>query len=366
LIDPPAVGVQATIRTLHEAGIRTVMITGDQQPTALAVARELGMIGDDEMGLDGRQLTALGKAERNEQIPKARVFSRVSPEQKLQIIEAFQESGDIVAMLGDGVNDAAALKKADIGVAMGIRGTDVAKEVAGIVLRDDRFSTIAAAVEQGRIIYDNIRKFVFYLFSCNLAEVLLLVGAGLVGLPVPLTPLQILWLNIVTDTFPALALAFEPAESDVMKRSPRDPSRTILSVAFLRAVGFYGVLMAGSAGTALVLAGDDPARGRTIAFMTLALAQAFHLGNARSMGPVVRPARAFANRFAIGAVALVIGLQLLAVYLPPLAGILETVPLDARDWIIILPLSILVGVVGQSIELLSERRTTQLHRANAE
>jgi Ca2+-transporting ATPase len=249
---------------------------------------------------------------------------------------------------------------------MGIRGTDVAKEVAGIVLRDDRFSTIEAAVEQGRIIYDNIRKFVFYLFSCNLAEVLLLVGAGLVGLPVPLTPLQILWLNIVTDTFPALALAFEPAESDVMKRAPRDPTRAILSAAFLRAVGFYGVLMAGSAGTALVLAGDDPARGRTIAFMTLALAQAFHLGNARSMGPVVRPARAFANRFAIGAVALVIGLQLLAVYLPPLAGILDTVPLDARDWIIILPLSILVGVVGQSIELLSERRTTQLHRANAE
>jgi Ca2+-transporting ATPase len=365
LIDPPAIGVQATIRTLHEAGIRTVMITGDQQPTALAVARELGIIGNDEQGLDGRQLTAFDAAERNEQIPKARVFSRVSPEQKLQIIEAFQESGDIVAMLGDGVNDAAALKKADIGVAMGIRGTDVAREVAGIVLRDDRFSTIEAAVEQGRIIYDNIRKFVFYLFSCNLAEVLLLVGAGLVGLPVPLTPLQILWLNIVTDTFPALALAFEPAESDVMKRSPRDPSRAILTAAFLRAVGFYGVLMAGSAGAALVLAGDDPARGRTIAFMTLALAQAFHLGNARSMGPVLRPARAFANRFAIGAVALVIGLQLLAVYLPPLAAILDTVPLDGRDWIIILPLSILVGVIGQSIRLLSEKRTTRLHRAHA-
>jgi Ca2+-transporting ATPase len=362
MIDPPAPGVSETIRTLSEAGVRTVMITGDQQPTALAVAREVGIAGPDESGMDGQQLGEPGRSRTG--IAHINVFSRVSPEQKLEIITAFQAAGDVVAMLGDGVNDAAALKKADIGVAMGIRGTDVAKEVASVVLRDDRFATVGTAVEQGRIIHDNIRKFVFYLFSCNLAEVLLLIGAGLAGLPVPLTPLQILWLNIVTDTFPALALAFEPAESDVMKRPPRDPSRAILSVPFLRAVVFYGIVMTGSSGAAYVwgMAAGNPVRAGTIAFMTLALAQAFHLGNARSTGPVIRPARAFANRYALGAVLLVVSLQLASVYLAPLASILGTVPLSVTDWLIVTPLALLSGVLGQAIRLTRRWRTRRAGR----
>jgi Ca2+-transporting ATPase len=359
MIDPVAPGVDVTIRTLRDAGIRTVMITGDQQPTAQTVALELGILTDGGEVLGGQQLGALTADERTARIPNVSVFSRVSPEQKLQIISAYQDHGQIVAMLGDGVNDAAALKKADVGVAMGGRGTDVAREVAAVVLRDDRFATIGAAVEEGRVIYDNIRKFVFYLFSCNLAEVCVLVGAGLFGMPLPLTPLQILWLNIVTDTFPALALAFEPAEANVMRRSPRDPARAILSPAFLRAVAFHGLLMAtsGIAAFAIGLAGGGgPARATTLCFMTLALAQAFHLGNARSMGPVVSPRRAFANPFAVAAVVLVVALQLLAVYVPPLARVLGTIPLDARDWLFVLPLALLAAVVGQTIEIVRERR----------
>ena len=185
------------------------MLTGDQKLTAETVARQLGLIGTTETALDGQELEALSDGQLRDAVAQTAVFSRVSPEAKLRVISAYQARGEIVAMLGDGVNDAAALRKADIGVVMGLRGTDLAKEAAAVVLQDDRFPTIAAAIEEGRVIADNIRKFVFYLFSCNLAEILVLLGAGVVGLPVPLLPLQILWLNLLTDTFPALALAVE-------------------------------------------------------------------------------------------------------------------------------------------------------------
>ena len=182
----------------------------------------------------------MSPGELDERIPEISVFSRVSPEHKLIIVSALQRRGDIVAMLGDGVNDAAALKKAEVGVAMGLRGTDVAKQASAIVLQDDRFDTIAAAVEEGRIIFDNIRKFVFYLFSCNVAEVLILLVAGLAAWPLPLQPLQLLWLNLVTDTFPALALAMEPGDRSVMTRPPRDPHAAILSRPFVTSILLYG------------------------------------------------------------------------------------------------------------------------------
>ena len=189
-------------------------------------------------------------------------FSRITPEHKLRLVQALQARGDIVAMLGDGVNDAPALRKADIGVAMGIRGTDVAKEAAAIVLQDDRFDTIAAAVEEGRIIFDNIRKFVFYLFSCNVAEVLVLLFAALGGLPMPLLPLQILWLNMVTDTFPALALALEPGDADVMARPPRNPAEALLSRPFLVSVLFYGSLITAATLGAFLLYAEGECGGR--------------------------------------------------------------------------------------------------------
>ena len=225
LSDPPAPGVRETIEVFSRAGIRTVMITGDQRRTAEALARELGLARAEDRVLDGRELDRMSEAELRSEVDGIAAYSRASPEAKLRIIAAHQARGAVVAMLGDGVNDAAALRQADIGVAMGMRGTDMAKEAADLILEDDRFPTIGAAVEEGRVIFDNIRKFVFYLFSCNLAEIFVLLGAGFAGVGPPLLPLQILWLNLITDTFPALALAVEPGDRAVMRQPPRDPRR---------------------------------------------------------------------------------------------------------------------------------------------
>ncbi len=355
LTDPPAEGVEDTIRVLRGAGIRTVMITGDQAPTARAVARSLGLAHDGARVLGGRELQHLRGDALASRVGDVSVFSRVSPEDKLEIVAAFQARGDIVAMIGDGVNDAAALKKADVGVAMGMRGTDVAKEAADVVLQDDRFRTIGAAVEEGRVIYDNIRKFVFYLFSCNLAELLVLLIAGIAGLPLPLTPLQILWLNLVTDTFPALALALEPAERSIMKRRPRRPGEAILSGPFVRAVGFYAALITAATLLPFVImtsgAFGAPDHAITVSFVTLALAQLFHLGTARSREPVLRPRRAFSNPWALGAVALVLVLQVLAVYAPPLVAVLDTRPLTWREWVVVLGFSLMPALIGQLIRI---------------
>ena len=311
MIDPPAAGVAETIGRLQGAGIRTLART----------------------------------------VARASLFSRVSPEEKLRIVDALRDAGEIVAMLGDGVNDAAALKRADVGVAMGIRGSDVAKETADVVLEDDRFPTIGVAVEEGRVIFDNIRKFVFYLFGCNVAEILVVTVATVAGLPLPLLPLQILWLNLVTDTFPALALAVEPAEPDVMSRPPRDPKAGILSRRFLTSLSFFSLLITGATlGVYLWgLGTGSMERAVTLAFMTLALAQLFHLGNARSRSRVVHPARAFANRWALAAVGLVLGLQVLAVHWPPLATLLGTVPLSWSDWGVVLGAASVPALVGQAI-----------------
>jgi Ca2+-transporting ATPase len=285
----------------------------------------------------------------------------VAPEAKLAIVKAFRRRGDIVAVLGDGVNDAPALRQADVGVAMGQRGTDVAKEAADVVLLDDRFSTIGAAVEQGRVIFDNIRKFVFYLFSCNLAEVLVVLVAAAVGLPLPLLPLQILWLNIVTDTFPALSLAIEPAGRDVMQRRPRDPEEPIFSGRFVRAVASYAALISAVTLAAFWMAlqpGEAAAspRALTMSFMTLALAQTFHLGNARSEEHVLGFRQIVGNPVALGAVALVMFLQVLAVHFPPLASVLRTEPLGARDWAACTALALVPAVAGQTARWLSAKR----------
>lgn len=352
MMDPPAPGVAETIARLRGAGLRTVMITGDQHRTAEAIARELGLLREGDAVLDGRALDALSDEALAARVERVGVYSRVSPEAKLRIVSALRGRGEVVAMLGDGVNDAAALKRADIGVAMGVRGTDLARESAGIVLRDDRFPTVAAAVEEGRIVYANIRRFVFYLFSCNAAEVLVVLAASLLGWSTALLPLQILWLNVVTDTFPALALAVEPGEADVMRRRPRDPSAALLSAAFLRSVAFHATLITLATLAAMALAAPwGETRARTVAFTTLALAQTFHLGNARDREAVVAPKRAFRNRWALAAVAVVVGLQALAVYAPPLRRVLDVTPLGVREWLLVAACASLPAVVGQALKL---------------
>jgi P-type Ca2+ transporter type 2C len=359
MADPPAPGVRDVIRHIRDAGIRTLMITGDQRLTAEAVASELEMLEEGVEVLEGREVEEMPDDTLASRVDRIGVVSRSTPEAKLRLVSALQRSGAVVAMLGDGINDAAALRKADVGVAMGRRGTDVAKEAAGLVLLDDRFETIAAAIEEGRAIFDNIRKFVFYLVSCNLAEILLLVGAGVLALPLPLWPLQILWLNLVTDTFPALSLALEPAEDDVMRRPPRAPSTPILPRALLRAAVMDAALIAGVALAAFLWGlqrSADPARAVTMSFMTLALAQIFHLGNARSGRHVVSPRRALANRWALGAVAISVALQLLAVWLEPLAQLLGVVAPTDSEWLVIVSLSALPAVIGQLTRWRAYRR----------
>jgi P-type Ca2+ transporter type 2C len=364
ILDPPAAGVSGALEALSSAGIRTVMITGDQTETARAIARELGMLTDEEADggavIDGRELRALDDHALADRLATVRAFSRTSPADKLRIVEALQARGEIVGMLGDGVNDAPALKRADIGVAMGRRGTAVAKETSDLVLQDDRLETVAGAVEEGRVIFDNIRKFILYLFSCNLSEVLILLAGGASSLPLPILPLQILWLNLVTDVLPALALAVEPAEPGVMTRPPRDPRSALLSRRFLGLVGAYAVWITlsvlGVFFWALGRPEIDTRHAVTLAFMTLALAQLLHVFNARSVGSVLRPGSGPSNPWVWGAVVLTVGLQLAAVYLPPLASILGTVPLGVRDWMVVGIGSVVPLAIGQAWKLMRYRR----------
>jgi Ca2+-transporting ATPase len=354
LMDPPAPGVADAIRRLRRAGLRTIMLTGDQRATAESVGRRLGLLDRETASLDGRDLETMTDLELRDRVGDVTTFSRVAPEHKLAIVTALQRRGETVAMLGDGVNDAAALKKADVGVAMGRRGTDIAKEAASIVLEDDRFETIAEAVEQGRIVFDNIRKFVFYLFSCNVGEVLVVLLAGLTAAPNPLQPLQLLWLNVVTDTFPALALAMEPGDDDVMMRPPRDPKEALLSRRFTIEVVLFGAIIAAVtlAVFARVLA-VRPEAAQSAAFATLALSQILHLGNARSLAPVLGLRRALANRYAVAAVVFSIAVQLVGSLWTPLATTLRVIPLNAGEWALVAGASVVPAVVGQAWKVAS-------------
>ena len=360
ITDPVAPGVPETIALLRQAGIRTIMLTGDHIGTAVAVARQVGVATEGDEAIDGATIDSTPDAPLDARVAHIGVVSRVSPEGKLRVIASLQRTGEIVAMLGDGINDAAALKKANIGVAMGKRGTDAAKEVADIVLEDDRFPTIAAAVEEGRVVLDNIRKFVFYLFSCNIAEVLVLLVAAMVGLPLPMTPMQVLWMNLVTDTFPALALAIEPGEPRILRQPPRDPHAPLLSRgAMLQGVVYTLIISAVTLGAlvwGLATRPGDSARAVTLSFTTLALAQIFHLGNARGVQAVTTVNRALANRYALGAVALTLSLQFAAIAFAPLGSVLGTVRLTAQEWLVALGFSVVPALLGQAWKLFRSGR----------
>ncbi len=366
--DPLRDEAKTAIADCRAAGIRTVMITGDQPTTAAEIARQLG-IDHDLAGrplriVHGRELTGLDAAGWGRAVAEAAVFARVSPEHKLQIVEALQEQGHVVAMTGDGVNDAPALKKADIGIAMGIKGTEVAKESADMVITDDNFASIVGAVEQGRIIYANILRFIHYLFSCNISEILTVFIALMIGWPLPLVALQILWLNLITDIFPAFALALEPSAPDVMKRSPRDPKEPLLPLHFVALVVWQGLLL--TAVTLLAFGigmrwhgttGDGLRQATTMAFMTLALAQVFHAFNARSQR---RSAfnRLFTNVWLWAAVAMCLILQAAAVYLPLLQRVLNTSPPSLSDWGVIAACSLL-PLAGVELVKFTQRLATR-------
>ena len=366
MIDPPRPGVAEAIRRAKAAGIRTVMLTGDQLNTGIAIARELGLGKAEPTALHARDLEPdrLAELARNTD-----VFARVSPEEKLRIVEALQQAGEVVAVTGDGVNDAPALKRANIGIAMGQRGTEVAKEAADVVLADDNFETILRAVKGGRTIYANITKFVHMMFSHNLGEVLMIFTAIAAGLPLPLLPLQILWMNLVTDVFPALALAVEPASKDIMNRPPRSSRTSFLSKPFLILIGWQAVMLAaialGAYMWALRMYGEG-SHSRTIALFALVSVQLGHTFNCRSRRRSAFDG-IFSNPFILIAVVIVVGLQLLAAYFAPLASVLGTVAPSATDWIVITSCGLLtIGIVEVAKLVGTERHRAEYKRQRRE
>ena len=335
MIDPPRDEVRAAIAECAGAGIRTVMITGDHKATAVAIARDLGFFHEDSVALTGRELDDLSQEEFEQVLPRVAVYARVAPEHKLRIVRAWRKRGEIVAMTGDGVNDAPAIKEADIGVAMGITGTDVTKEVADMVVTDDNFASIVAAVEEGRAIYDNILKFVHYLLSCNLGEIVLMFLASIVGLPVPLIPIQILWMNLVTDGLPALALGMDPPVDGLMQRKPRNPETPILgrgrSIILTVQAGAIGLCSLAAYWFVLYVEHGDLSRAHTMAFTVIVLAELFQAFSSRSLTQSAFSPHLHANGNLVLAVLGALGLQLLLIYVPLLQRVFQTEFLSALD-----------------------------------
>lgn len=339
MIDPPREEVMQAIAECRTAGITPVMITGDQALTAKAIAERLRIIDNHEDDvLTGTELSALSEEELRTKVRSVRVYARVSPEQKLQIVKALRQSNEFVAMTGDGVNDAPSLKQANIGIAMGITGTDVSKESAHMILLDDNFATIVKAVKEGRRIYDNILKFIFYVLSCNLGEILTIFFAPILGLPIPLIPIHILWINLVTDGLPGIALAAEPAEKSIMNRPPRPPAESLFGKGMAWRILVTGFIMAAGAFITQWFAiheGYDTKTQQSMVFTMLCLVQ---LGNALSVRSLYHSAfrsGIFANKLLMGSIILTVILQLALLYLPPLQQIFKTSALDWNAWEII-------------------------------
>jgi P-type Ca2+ transporter type 2C len=342
LIDPPRLGVKEAVALCKSAGITPVMITGDHPATAGAIARELGILLDNDKGImTGPELARLDQAEFQSVVEKVRVYARVDPTQKIRIVEALQDKGEIVAMTGDGVNDAPALKVANIGIAMGKGGTDVAREAAHMVLLDDNFTTIVQSIRQGRRLYDNIRKFIRYAVTTNSAEILTILLAPLLGLPIPLLPIHILWINLVTDGLPSLALTSEPAERGVMRRPPRPPQESIFAHGMWQHIVWVGLLM-----TSLTLLiqswayHSDSTHWQTMVFTVLTLAQLANVLAIRSEKESLFSIGPFSNRSMTVAIIITVILQMATIYIPALNPIFKTEPLDMAE------LAICVGAAG--------------------
>lgn len=360
MIDPPRPEAAEAIRLCREAGIRPVMITGDHRETAVAIGKELGLLGEGERVATGKELSTISSEEFDRSIKSIAVYARVSPEHKVKIVDGFRKQGDVVAMTGDGVNDAPALKRADIGAAMGISGTDVAKEAADMVLADDNFATVVAAVKEGRIVFENIKKAIYFLLSCNIGEILCIFVAILLGWAVPLLPIQILWVNLVTDSLPALALGVEPAEGDIMKRKPRQTGEGIFAFGTRQTLVVFGFYIGFITLLAFVLGERESlATGRTMAFATLSLSQLFHVFNFRSLRNSLLKRGASGNPYLVWAAIVSAALQIAVMVIPVLAKVFKVASLNWAGWLIILILSASTLAVGEIWKAIWIRRFTE-------
>lgn len=348
LMDPPRKEVKSAIRECKEAGIKTVMITGDHAHTANAIANHLELMPEDGLLLEGKQLNSMSDEDLEHVIEDAYVFARVTPEHKLRIVKAFQSKGHIVAMTGDGVNDAPAIKASDIGISMGINGTDVTKEASSLVLMDDNFATIKSAINEGRNIYENIRKFIRYLLASNVGEILVMLFAVLLALPLPLVPVQILWVNLVTDGLPAMALGVDKSEGDVMKRGPRNPREGIFSRGLGSKIITRGILIGIVTLIAFIVAyqnnPENLVYAQTIAFSTLVVAQLIHVFDCRSEHSVFAR-NPFGNMYLVFAVLSSFLLLLVVIYWVPLQPIFHTVSLGFIDWLLVVGLGAIPTVL---------------------
>ena len=369
MIDPARKEVSEALVTARNAGIRTIMITGDYPNTARAIAEQIGLLRPGGKVMTGNDLNKLSDEEMIENVQDTDVYARVSPEHKMRIVDALRANQEVVAMTGDGVNDAPAIKRADIGIAMGITGTDVAKGAADMVLTDDNYASIVSAVEQGRVIYSNIRKFVYYLLSCNAAEVMVIFLATLFGWPIPLTAIQLLWLNLVTDGAPALALGTEPGDPDIMERPPRPTNEPIINKHMQ-----IGILVQTIAITAVTLGAfaiglySEPEHAefaQTMAFVTLSISELFRAFTARSEFYPLLKIGVFKNKLMNWAVLGSLVMIFLVVYVPFLQPIFNTAPLGIAQWLEILPLVLIPSIAAEITKVYLRKRINKVQTENA-
>lgn len=355
MIDPPREEVKGSIQVSKNAGIRTIMITGDHKNTAVAIAKELGIANDISEAMSGSEIDTYSDEEFTKIVNNYRVFARVSPEHKVKIVKAFKSHGNIVSMTGDGVNDAPSLKAADIGVAMGITGTDVAKGAADMVLTDDNFTTIVSAVEEGRNIFNNIKKSILFLLSCNLGEVVALFVAILLNWAAPLLPIHILWVNLITDSFPALSLGVDPGDKGVMELPPRNPKESLFAGRMGKLLILNGILIGANTLFAFVLGeylySDSLRHAQTMAFVVLSVSQLFYSLAMRNETKSLFQVGVFKNKWLIGSVLLGILLQLAIITIPFTASVFKVYPLTLTDWGIVILISLIPFVINEIIKI---------------
>ncbi len=348
MIDPPREEVKNAVEKCKKAGIKPVMITGDYKLTAITIAEKLGIFGKDDVAIEGKDLEKLSDEQLEESVEEYSVYARVSPEHKVRIVKAWQSKGKIVSMTGDGVNDAPSLKRANIGCAMGITGTDVSKEAADMILTDDNFSTIVSAVEEGRAIYDNIRKSIHYLLSCNIGEIVALLIALLIKLPTPLQPIHILWINLVTDSFPALSLGVEPGEPDIMDRRPREPDEGIFSDGLGTSIMFKGIVIGLVALLSFYFGSKYSLKiGRTMAFLTLSFSQFGNSLSVRSFDKTIFKLGILSNKYLIIAISISTTLMLSVILVPFLREVFELTLLTFQQWVLVFLFSAIPFTFGE-------------------